>query len=284
MVTKRFYKEHWRKIRYYINCIKWWFFYRNSISFPRKKNYTISNEWYKNNKILLIAPHADDELLSSYTLLKNASRIAVYYCGFTGSNSSERNREIRYEEIKKICERLKIPFIYGWGTCDNLSQIIGNYNVLVIPSVIDWHPEHRKVSYLLSDILHKTGYNPCIYTYSVTVPTESESAVFCIPMTKTQQNNKYKLFREVYSSQSFMPLYRFIINERISGYQVFSYAAETFRYSSLQKWDKEISMIRKADNEGGCQFKVMFDNLKSIDNLGNIREASKALYELLDRE
>lgn len=273
-----------RKILYLFSCFKWWLFYRNAISRPPKKNYTISNEWYNNEKILLIAPHADDELLSSFTLLKNASSIAVYYCGFTGTNNSAVNREKRYEEIHKLCDQLKIPFIYGGGTCDNLSQVIGNYNVLVVPSVVDWHPEHRKVSYLLSDILHRTGSTPSIYTYSVTVPNESDSTVLCIPMTKHQQNNKYKLFREIYFSQSFMPLYRFIINERINGYSISSYAAETFRYRSLEKWFKEITFFRKADNDGVYEVKEMLDNLKAIDDMDKIRRASKSLYELIDKE
>lgn len=277
-------KSKGQKILYLFSCFKWWRFYRNSISRPSKKNYTISNEWYNNDKILLIAPHADDELLSSYALLNNASNIAVYYCGFTGTNNSEENKEIRYEEINKLCDKLKIPFIYGGGTCENLSQVIGNYKILVIPSVVDWHPEHRKVSYLLSDILYRTGFTPSIYTYSVTVPNESGSTVLCIPMTKNQQNNKYELFREIYTSQSFMPLYRFIINERINGYSVSSYAAETFRYRSLEKWFKEISLFRKAENDGVGDFKEMLYKLKAIDDMEKIRSASKALYELLDKE
>lgn len=278
------FKAKGRRILYLFLCFKWWWYYRNSKSRPIKNNYTISKEWYKNNKILLIAPHADDELLSSYTLLYYASNIDVYYCGFTGSNNSESNREIRYKEISKLCDKLKVPFINGGGTCDNLPIIIKNYNVLVVPSIIDWHTEHRKVSYLLSDILHETGYKPCIYTYSVTIPNESEGTVFCIPMTKSLQKNKYKLFREVYSSQSFMPLYRFIINERINGYSVKTYAAETFRYCCLQKWLKEISMFRKAENEAESKFLEKLDKLKAIDDMNQIRVASKALYELIDKE
>lgn len=81
-----------------------------------------------------------------------------------------------------------------------------------------------------------------------------------------------------------MPLYRFIINERINGYSVSSYAAETFRYRSLEKWFKEISLFRKAEKDGECEVKEMLDNLKAIDDMDKIRSASKALYELLDKE
>lgn len=271
-----------RKVLYYFRCFKWYFFLVFTKMKPRKHNYVLSEEWYQKGKVLLIAPHADDELLSSYTLIKRCPNISIYYCGFTGSNQTEENRKIRYNEIEALCKKCNVPMIYGEGDCKNLAKTIGDYDTLIIPSIVDWHPEHRKVSYLLYNILQGNNKQFNIITYSVTVPNESCNRVLAVPMTKKEQNEKYTLFYRFYHSQSFMPIYRFRINERINGYHVKVYSSELFLECPYEKWLVETNYIMEMEQSDN---RNLMSLIKAVGNTGDmkaIRLASTNFYTFMD--
>lgn len=271
---------------YWVQCIKWYCFYKEQKESLQKFNYIKEDKWFKNTKILLIVPHADDELLSSYTLLRYASNVMVYYCGFTGIAPSESNRVRRRKEIENLCDKLSVPIIHGNGDCTNFESTIinGEYDILVIPLIVDWHPEHRKISYMLSDVLVHNNISPKIYCYSVTVPNESEGIINVIELTQEEQSRKYALFQEVYISQRFMPLYRFKINERIYGLQAGIYAAETFQPYSLNKWLEQISIVKKAEDNGDEKVVQMISSLKkNLSDMKITRKLSKEFYLSLNK-
>lgn len=261
--------------------MKWYCFYKNQQSILKKSNYVNDNEWYKSANILLVVPHADDELLSSYTLLKNASNLAVYYCGFVGTNPNKSNLIRRKKEIEDLCKKLSVPIIHGNGDCMNFETTIinGNYDILVIPLIVDWHFEHRKISYMLSDILVNSKIFPQLYCYSVTVPNESDDIINVIELTQEEQKQKYALFKDIYISQKFMPLYRFKINERIYGLQAGVYAAETFQPYTLNQWLEQINIVRKAERRGDGKIVQILSMLKiNLSNMKTIRKLSKEFY------
>lgn len=281
MSIKRVIRKVGGKVLYLLKCVKWYCYYIRTTRSVKKPNYTLSDDWYLNERVLLIAPHADDELLSSYTLIKRCPNITVYYCGFTGSNHSDDNRKIRYDEIKSVCSECDIPIIYGGGDCNNLDQVIRTYDTLVIPSVVDWHFEHRKVSYLLYDVLQRTKQIFNIYTYSVTVPNESDGDVIAMTMTKSEQNDKYSLFYRFYRSQKFMPIFRFRINERINGYHTNAYSAEVFSKCSYSKWIDEIKIIMDREQAESKELKALLRALGKTDDMKNLRRASSNLYSII---
>jgi LmbE family N-acetylglucosaminyl deacetylase len=234
---------------------------------------------------LIIAPHADDELLSSYTLLKMRTNVTVYYCGFTGTNNSENNKKTRHGEIEALCAELRIPLISGDGSVLSLKNTIihGGYNVLIIPSIVDWHPQHRLISYNLLDMLKETNLQLYIYSYSVTVPNESHKSVMYVPISKEEHNKKYILFKKIYHSQSFMPLYRFRINERVNGVNCNSYAAEAFLNYNVLEWMKEIERIRPQENDRDSSFMKLAEALKlNLGNMSIVRSISRNIYSILE--
>lgn len=273
-----------RKALYFLNSWKWYYFYRSTIKKKRKLNFIRDDDWYTKGKILLIAPHADDELLSSYTLLKRAPNITVYYCGFIGSNNEDENIITRHNEIKELCKEMKVSLFDGAGTCNNLVEIIKKFDTIVIPSIVDWHAEHRKVSYLLFDIIKNTGITPNIYSYSVTVPNESEQNVICVPMTKEEQRDKYSLFKKIYYSQRYMPLYRFCINERVNAHSIDAYASETFFYYTLNSWLKEIKFVQDAEDRNDTKLmNLIFKLSANLGNMQKTRNFSRKMYSIIQK-
>lgn len=270
-------------IIYAFRCLSWYFYFLKTRFLSQSKKWRVSEEWYKKGRVLLIAPHADDELLSSYTLMKHCPNITVYYCGFTGTNHEEENRRRREQEIMKVCSTLNVPMVNGKGTCSNLAEIINEYDIVVIPSIVDWHIEHRRVSYYLHDILNEAAIKPEIYSYSITVPNESQGAVIANMMSKKEQDDKYALFYKAYHSQSFMPIFRFKINERINGQFIKAYAAETFMHYPFEEWCSKTSRIRDLEAKSDGSLLDLIKSVGEINNLRKVRKASRTFYALFEQ-
>ena len=270
-----------RKALYILSCLKWYCFYKIATQKPKKDNYFHQESWYRKRRVLLISPHADDELLSSYTLLKNCRDITVYYCGFTGADPSLENRNTRQQEIEQLCKMMNIPVVNGYGSCENLAAVIKDYDVIVVPSIVDWHPEHRKVSYLLYNILKDMSVRPEIYSYSVTVPNESLEAILALPMSRPEQNEKYRIFNKVYHSQKFMPVYRFRINERINGYHAQTFAAELFLRHHFEKWLLETYHVMLAEQSADPELRRLIKAVGHIGDMSMVREASREFYQFV---
>ena len=282
MSIKQIVRKFGGKVLYFLKCLKWYCFFIWSRLCPRKTNYRKWEDWDQGSRFLLIAPHADDELLSSYTLLKKCSNLTVYYCGFTGTNSKIDNRNTRRHEIESLCHFMGIPFIDGGGSCLNLEEAIKRHDVIVLPSIVDWHQEHRKVSYLLMDLLRKLDTPPCIYSYSVTVPNESCEVVLANSMNREQVNEKYSLFNTFYKSQRFMPIFRFKINDRINGYHINEYAAETFLYHPFEKWISETKTVLESESNADTQLIRLIHDVSFTGEMRHVRRASRAFQSFVD--
>lgn len=223
--------------------------------------------------ILFIVPHADDELISSFSLLKSLGRNAIiYYCGMTGSNTQEDNKLIRDAEIINFCRDNDYLFICPNNWQDELLQTIDEYgvNTIFFPSYIDWHNEHRYISNVLVQNKHSFPVDINLFWYSVSVPI-SCSCSLVKKMSKAEQKDKYYCFKKYYKSQNNIPINRFIIQEKINAKELNEYAGEVFINVS---WD----ILEKS-------LKIEEDRLISLRNYINsirdIREQSKIIYEEL---
>ena len=270
------------KVLYAFRCVGWYSYYLKVRIKSSPKQVLLSDEWYLKERFLLIAPHADDELLSSYTLLKRCPKITVYYCGFTGSNRDEKNRKERQREIYNVCKALNIQIIEGGGACDNLADIVKDYDAIVLPSIVDWHEEHRKVSYLLYDMLRYAYVKPKIYSYSVTVPNENQEVIIASSISKKEQNDKYSLFYKTYHSQKFMPIFRFRINERINGVYTNTFAAEFFSHHPIDEWLSKTSHIMQLEANGDKRLLCLCKGVANINNMKKVRKASRFFYEFIN--
>ena len=139
---------------------------------------------------------------------------------------------------------------------------------------------------MISDVCVRLGFAPDIYSYTVTVPNESQREVICAPLTKEQQRRKYGLFNQVYLSQKVMPIVRLKLNERINGYHAGCYAAECFmKYTEFNSWLNSVEKVKISEDEKDPNMVALINSLRTnLNNLVSVREASKEYYCLLESE
>lgn len=245
--------------------------------FPSKINCSVNTLCKSGDRILIIAPHADDELLSSYSILSRTDcDVWVYYCGFTGLYKDSNSRMIRYNEIAQLCSSLNVSFVDGKGQDSQLHDFLENnlFDKILIPSLVDWNFEHRKISCLLINSLQKMKTMPQIYWYSITVPIETSETLQYMLMNRVEQRKKYLLFKRIYRSQSFMPIHRFKINERINGHNIKHYAAETFMPISYEQLVYSVNRLEKDEN----LIQILNGTKYQINNIILVRRISEKIY------
>ncbi|MBP2657835.1 MAG: family deacetylase [Firmicutes bacterium] len=221
------------------------------------------------NKIMILIPHADDELIGCYNIIKNSKKQVVgYYLGFNGSNKSEENAIIRKNEIESIANALDFKLKISNGDRNKqLMRILINENpdLICVPSFIDWHNEHIEANRILINVLEKLKDKRVkvnILTYQVSVPMLEKDITHFQSMSKISQNEKWHLFK-VYKSQEYMPSFRFKLNEKVSGKLISCYAAEVYRLFRYDEYKEEFNKWERIDKS---QLK------RDINNLINIRK------------
>ena len=205
-------------------------------------------------RVLVVAPHADDELIGCYRLMVDKySDVKVFYCGYTGSNDTKVNERTRLIEFKEACSDIGVPYVVALNGLDrSLRQEIERYrpDTIMLPSYIDWHLEHRSIHFTLAKVLSRIDCRPQIGLYQISTPIPDRMINFCLPMTKQDQTYKWSLFNRYYVSQRHLPVLRFTYEERVSGSYCYSYAAEVYSVLDYQAWRRQIDLVRIPEVEG----------------------------------
>jgi LmbE family N-acetylglucosaminyl deacetylase len=209
---------------------------------------TFPFELEESSSCLIIAPHADDELVGCYQLIKKyPGSMTIFYCGLTGTNDSPVNRKTRGSEIKAFCENSAINLFTVEGDLQkSLLHTIKTLSpsVILLPPLIDWHTEHRLTHLLLYNALKEQDIKPQIFMYQISVPHWEKQITHTMPITKNQQTRKWKNFNHFYASQKNMPIKLFRCHERISGSYSGVYAAEAYVLISFKNWEKSLRFIQ----------------------------------------
>lgn len=227
------------------------------------------------DKAVLVVPHADDELIGAFQLILNhKSDVILFYSNWIGSEVDTKVRDIRKAEFISLCELLKVKYCISENWKDDFKHFMkkNDIDTIILPSPVDWHPEHRKVNYFVHDCLQGTKEKQTcnLVLYGVTIPIINES-VLIQPMNKEQIKQKYRVFTDTYISQHHMPILRLKYQERLNGKAVGLYAGESFLSVSYSEWIHMLDTIKSNENE--------FINLKySINNIRKIRSTSKRIY------
>ena len=227
-------------------------------------------------------PHADDDLIGGYALAKlQKDNLRYVYFGYTGSKKSIQIKKIRTKEFKKYSEYMDIGAEIVFSGKD-LKVLIDKYNVktIYLPSMIDWHDEHRMVNYQLYDSLSNMNLalwdDIEIIWYSITVPIgiKKQAVVY---MTKKDQKEKYDIFSRIYKSQAYMPVDRFKFQERLNVNGTGFYAGETYAVLNVHDWKKMVEIVRN-----DIMFQAELNKLKNyIDRMLIVRKKSEELYNRL---
>ncbi|MDN7226397.1 hypothetical protein QWY22_14865 [Planococcus liqunii] len=230
-------------------------------------------------KVLMLIPHADDELIGGSQLIKVfGSNLKAFYFGFLGPIPPKNSAQIRLSELKKSSEKLMLKFYASTGNHSNeLTEVIRDMKpeIIALPFLIDWQPEHLESGKILDQALQKTqqdfpSYHPQICMYQISVPITEEFITHYLPMSKVDHTLKWRLFNDVYSSQNYIPAPRFMLQERLSGQFLGYYAAEVFTLTSYSDWRVCLSKVVEYDIKN-------FYLDKKIGNIKKIRLASQYL-------
>ena len=197
------------KIYRKINCLEWTR-QKQQIKIQLDDIIDISSEILESDKIVIISPHPDDELISCLnTILHFNKKSTIVYTGLTGYNSDEKI--VRTKEFQSFCNDIDVECIIldeDWKA--SIANIFLNtrFDAVFIPSYIDWHWEHREVCSVVTQLLDSCNYRGKLFWYQVRVPIPTERITHYNKYDNVAAKNKWKLFKKVYKSQNFMPLYR----------------------------------------------------------------------------
>ncbi len=164
-------------------------------------------------RILIVVPHPDDELIACHSIIqKYKERVLVFYSGLLGGNLSDENGKTRTGEFVRYCDRVGVNYCINTGDLHTeLEKLISenDFRYVFVPSVVDWHEEHRLLFRYVVHIVQEKKIKTEILCYQVTVPIPEEYITHFSLMTKAESLKKWKCFKEIYISQRNMPLQRF---------------------------------------------------------------------------
>ena len=221
-------------------------------------------------KILVIAPHADDELIGCHQLMvNNKNKVVVFYCGYLGSNQCESNRLTRESEFINYVNNIGVQYIVSSQrkVSEELGLVLRNYkpDVICLPSYIDWHREHRQINDICFSIIPKSAPETTVCWYHISIPIPKSFINSVSLMSLAQHSYKWDMMKTFYKSQLHMDTNRFQYVERIHG--LANSYAETYCIMSVQEWCANLVKIHESGD---------FDILKQT--LGDI----KKMYTMSD--
>jgi LmbE family N-acetylglucosaminyl deacetylase len=162
-----------------------------------------------NKKILVIAPHPDDEILGASGLIINASNNNCHITIVYLTSGSKNDTNIREKEAKAVCKKTGIDSIYflrikDGGVADvdvkttNLQEIVDlcDPDIVSIPFIFDEHSDHVYANKLISKIFFKNSKKVDFWAYQI---YSSMPANVIIDITSII-NKKFDLM-SVYKSQ-----------------------------------------------------------------------------------
>lgn len=211
-------------------------------------------------KILVLVPHADDELIGCHQFM-NAHRenVVLFYCGFLGSNFSKENGMKRLQEFQHYCQFAHLDYIQsGTNVYGDLCRAIESLKptTILLPSIVDWHSEHRILNTYLTKYI--TENSACIINtivwYHISVPLYAARANAYSFMNKDEQELKWETFNNMYPSQRNIDVDRFMFAERdcVEG----QYAAETYYLMNREDFVAKMYVVQNIS--------MQFDNLKAL--------------------
>jgi hypothetical protein len=237
----------------FLNRIYTFFYYRTK----DKKDRYLVDSMMDGKKILVLAPHVDDETIGlGGTLFKHkknhSSMVLLYLTDGSGSTSSLSEEEViraRKEEGERVKNLYGFNRLYFLDEKDgqlssdkeelikNLVEILEKENpdIIYTPFLIDGHKDHVETTKSLIKALEKWNSEfENIYMYEVNCPIDP-IIVNCIsPMDEVLYNGKNKVY-DTFSSQWAMDFTVFsLLDRRKKMFLNKEYGAEIFVKANLE--------------------------------------------------
>lgn len=205
----------------------------------------------KLGKILILVPHSDDEWIGCSQVIKKADDVTCAYFHLYGENLKNNNIKKRDEEINLSAATNHFNLL---NLRDNheerLKELLHNnyFDTVFTPSPFDWHNQHRYVFTCLAHSLELSPKSPQVYYYNISVPHYPNEKLFFLPMSKKEQSEKWSIFSYIYISQSFMPSYRYALQERLDT-RGCAFSGELYAMKSRQEMLQDLNFISDSKNQ-----------------------------------
>ena len=224
--------------------------------FSKKGNYRIDEPFLnKNNKVLFISPHIDDETIGAGgTLLKhaeNGDEIVCIYIADGGGAVSTLDKEslikLRKKEAEKIKDIVGIEKLYFLDIPDGqviikdeyiakINSILKNENpnIIYTPFLLDGHIDHVNSTRIIIESIRQWDNDfKNIYMYSVNAPIRPDIISNITIMDKSLFKKKNSLY-DIFKSQYVMGFDAFIMVNRMERILINQgYGLEAFVKSDL---------------------------------------------------
>ena len=225
------------------------------------------------NKSIILIPHSDDEWVGCSQIIEDKNSKTILCNLNMQGNDSDNIHKVRYNELKNTSIKYDKELItIKSEKVTKLKEIIDETKpkMIFVPSFIDWHEEHQEVINILYNAIKEIKNEFDIVMYQVSVPIHYKFVNYAIPMAKAQLKNKWKYFRNNYKTQKYFPYKRFMLNEKINGRILNTFASEVYITLSKNEW-KDIKEIIN-----NSEISKLKNNLQSISKM---RKESEELYE-----
>jgi hypothetical protein len=199
-------------------------------------------------RVLILAPHADDEWIGASTIIRKSRQADVLYLEFYGDDYSPANVKTRQGEIvtSSVINCFTLYSTLDEDRGGKMAQLLLNgYTAVFVPSFNDWHPEHRETFGLFAKAYFsvKDKIDSKVYLYNVSVPhLNHPKSLRMMPMCSREQNYKWRIFDEVYASQ-YMPDHRYELQERLDAYKTRFFSAELFEAMTEESISNGVKLL-----------------------------------------
>ena len=230
-------KYLYRKFLPFILLTKW----KKQMSYLRNKIEPIEEQTYElEGRVLILAPHSDDEWIGCSQLICDISLdVVVCNIDMLGGDVSELHK-IRREGMENVASSFSRDMLTL--TEDKINSLINviesvKPNFICLPFIVDWHSEHREVMGILNQSFGRISSKDfSVIQYQVSVPIPVAYVNYVKTLSRSKWINKWKYFKKHYPTQTYIPYKRFALNERVNGRIVGEYAAEVYSIMPITEW------------------------------------------------
>ena len=229
----------------------------------------------KEDRIIVLVPHSDDEWVGCSTILKMMKhQVYCCYMGYGEVRNSTTLTPKRKLEMQKMLNRYDVNFI---DISTNPSKLLEDAineirpDFIFVPNFIDWHIEHLETINYLYSTLKKINNSSILATvkiamYQISVPMKLEQITHYCTLSRVDLFSKWINFWKVYKTQRHLPIVRFLLNEYINGGIFNCFSAEIFSIFPYSHWNEEFENI-DVDIMKNSDIKNYIDDLEKIRNI-----------------
>lgn len=227
----------------------------------------------KESSFIIIQPHADDEWIGCGSLISSPNyKVCLCNADMEGGDT-EGTHLARRKETEALAGMYKRPIhILSNNKVNSLKELLEKEkpDVVFVPYIIDWHKEHIEVLHILKSAIDElcVNWKLSIGMYQVTIPIRLENVTHISPMNVHTWKVKWKIFREVYQTQSNFPWYRVSRNEIIQGKRFGCECCEVFCLMDKEKWERTFENVVHSEQTNY----IMRSALSSINSLYEIEQ------------